>query len=450
MNIFQRIFGKQSETYRSIVIGQEKQLVYSGKDFRTLSEQGYQNCMTVYACVNLVSQAVASVPWSLYEKTSQGKAREIKEHPILDLLDRPNPREGGPRFTEKTISYMQLSGNCYIERVGPNNGPPKELYALRPDRVQVIVGNSMNPVAGYQYSVGGMGPVTFAEPMILHLRTFHPTDDWYGLSPISVAAKGIDIQNYAQNWLGRLVVNDARPAGALKVQRSLTEDQYKRLRKQTNRQMFNLEGGDGNWLLLEGGAEWQELGLSPKDMDWLKADSTNTRKICSVFKVAPELIGDAENKTFSNYGEARTALYVEAAVPILEWLKSEWNNWLCPLFGDNLFVTYKKEKIDALQADRKSLAEQLERSWWMSLNERRIAQGLDEWPNGDKLFLPLGLSEWTGEEKPIVTPDQQAEEEVRPPAGQEEEESAEEGGNTPQEVGSGANAGAVGSGEGEG
>jgi HK97 family phage portal protein len=107
--------------------------------------------------------------------------------------------------------------------------------------------------------------------------------------------------------------------------------------------------------ILEAGLKLQPWGLSPKDMDWNRLERNKRLNICSIFNVAPELIGDSENKTYSNFQEARRALYLENILPRMDWLRDELNNWLAPLFGDNLRYDYDRDSIEEIREDRSKL-----------------------------------------------------------------------------------------------
>ncbi|GAH57804.1 unnamed protein product, partial [marine sediment metagenome] len=192
--IFRGFSLKQSRTWGAILVLTGRHPVWSKKDFANLSREGFQKCMTAYSCISLIAQTCAGIPWQLFNtpRTQREKVQEIKKHALIDLMKRPNPYEGQSAFMERATSFYKLDGNSYIERVGPNPGPPKELYSLRPDRVKVVPGDTLGLVKGYEYQGGGKKE-EFFDGEILHLKSFHPLDDWYGLSPIEVAARGIDI-----------------------------------------------------------------------------------------------------------------------------------------------------------------------------------------------------------------------------------------------------------------
>jgi HK97 family phage portal protein len=381
-------------------------VVWTPKDYKSLSQAGYQACMDAYACIDLIAKTIAGIPWVLYQdsKASKGDMTEIDNHPLLDLMRRPNPMEGQARFIEKVVKFYLIAGNSYIEKNGPNKGAPKELWALRPDRMVVVPGNAQQLIAGYKYRVSGK-EITFDVSQVLHMKTFHPTDDFYGLSPLEVAARAVDISNFAHEWNAKLLKNDCRPPGALTVEGKLTDQQFERLKKQIKDEISGYENA-GTPLLLEGGMDWKNFAISPKDMDWDKADTKVTRKICRVFGVAPELIGDADNKTYSNYQEARLALYMEACLPLAGFVRDELNNWLTPLYGERLRLDLDIDQIEALQKKREEAYARMQGAWWLTLNEKREACGYEEREDGDVILIPLGLTEFGREEEPPAIEDQ--------------------------------------------
>jgi len=370
-----------------------KQPVWSKRDFSVLSREGFQNCMTVYSCISLIAQTCAGIPWQLFStpRTQREKIQELTKHDLLDVVRRPNPYEGQSAFIERAISFFKLAGNTYIERVGPNPGKPRELYALRPDRVKVIPGDSLGLVKGYTYSSGSTKE-DFFEGEILHMRSFHPLDDWYGLSPIEVAARGIDIQNMSLAWNYKLLQNDARPSGSLVTEKGLDDEQRDRLKEDIKTEYGGFENA-GRPLLLEAGMKWEQMSLSPKEMDWLNLDKVTLRKICTVFNLAPELLGDTEQKKFSNYQEARKSLYLEVCLPIMDFFRDEFNNWLTPRFGTNLRLDYNRDAIQALQEEATKTFDRMSKAHWLTVDEKRLATGYEEDPSGkgNVILVPLNF-----------------------------------------------------------
>lgn len=338
---------KQSAINNILVTFYKNQPVWSKPRFEELVEAGYITNVYVYRCVNVISQACAGIPWVLYNQ--RGELKEIERSPLLNLISRPNPYQGQAKFIENMVSYLLLSGNSYIERVGPNTGPPRELYTLRPDKMYVVGGDRLNPVSGYEYRDYGKTH-KFDFKHILHLKTFSPLDYWYGLSPVRVADRSVVANNAAKAWNVSLLQNSARPSGAL-VTEHLSDREQNRLKRQID-EKYEGAWNAGRPLLLSGGLDWKQMSLNPADMDWLAGQKLTAKEIAITFGVPPELIGDAESKTYANYKEGRSAFYMETILPLMDFLRDEWNNWLTPLFGQNLYLDYDKDQIEAIQEDR--------------------------------------------------------------------------------------------------
>lgn len=300
---FRTWFQKQSQTTRAIVAMMLGQPVWTPRNYASFAKEGYQSNVYVFACVRQIAMAVAGIPWIVYRKGRGGKVEELDDHPLAQLLERPNPWQGGSSFFENLAAFLMLSGNSYIEAVGPDRGAPRELYVLRPDRMKVIPGNAQQPVAGYQYTVGRT-TVNFKPDEILHLKLFNPLDDWYGMSPIEAAARSIDQSNESRAWNVALLQNSARPPGALVTEHELSEEQYQRLKEEIQEKYAGSKNA-GRPLLLEGGLDWKEMGLSPADMHWLEGLKLSAREIAIAFGVPPELIGDTANKTYCLPGDTR-------------------------------------------------------------------------------------------------------------------------------------------------
>lgn len=406
LNISRARERKEDPTWKSILAmmyGQE--VVWTPADYDKLAKAGYQLCSPAFACVSLIARSAAGISWTVARKASDGTLTELDNSPLSDLLAHPNEYDHGFQFIEKVVSYKLLAGNSYILRVGIGTQPPRFLYALRPDRTKVKPGakGGKELVGGYTYEVNGI-PTQLKLEDVLHMKDFNPLDDFYGLSRLEVAARSIDISNSSAEWNAKILQNDMRPPGALVLTGNLTEDQRKFLERQL-RENYQGSGNAGTPMILEGGFDWKQFAISPKDMDWVNADKSNLRRICSVFNVPSELLGDSENKTYSNVQEARKALYMETVLPIMDNLRDALNAWIVPLYGEGIALDYDRDAIEALQEDRAAKYAYLAASDWLTVNEKREATGYDEvGPDGDVILVGIGkipLEQSVAEPEPV-------------------------------------------------
>jgi len=191
-------------------------------------------------------------------------------------------------------------------------------------------------------------------------------------------------------WNMRLLQNDMRPPGALSTDATLTQDTFNRLKDMMKNEWGGYENA-GNPLLLEGGLKWINFAMNPKDLDWLNSTKLTKRDICTVFNVDPCLIGDAEYATYSNKQEARKGLYVETVLPLMYEFRDDLNRWLSPMFGPNVRLDVDRDKIEALQEDQAQKYAYLTAANFLKVNEKRVAAGKDEVPEGDVILVPVGM-----------------------------------------------------------
>jgi HK97 family phage portal protein len=353
---------------------------WTPRRYDALAEEGYRRNGIAWRCISEVARACANIPWLLYD----GQGRELEKHPLLKLLASPNPMQGGIQFLESVFSQYQIAGNVYIEAVRPSDGEaPRELYALRPDRMRVVPGEAGLP-QGYEYQVGNRivrfacDPLTGASA-ILHWKAYHPLDDWYGMAPLEAAMTAIDQHNAASAWNQALLGQAARPSGALIYApkdgpAQLSDEQFHRLKEELEEHYLSPKHA-GRPLILEGGLEWKEMGLSPKDMDWLAGRDRAARDIALAFGVPEQLIGIADSQTYANMAEARLALYEETVLPLAHQLRDEFNRWLTPHFGADLKLGIDTDEIPALAARRDMVWDKINRADFLTRDEKRHAVG---------------------------------------------------------------------------
>ena len=118
--------------------------------YQDLASEGYLKNAIVYRCVNEISKGISAVPFKLFNKNEE----VIEQHPIIEVLNKPNPLQSRSEFMNSLVGFLMLSGNAYVLKIGADNRPPKELHLLRPDRIEVKGSNRPIPES-YEYRVNG-------------------------------------------------------------------------------------------------------------------------------------------------------------------------------------------------------------------------------------------------------------------------------------------------------
>jgi len=404
---------------------------YSGtkKDnFKSFAQEGYKENAIVYRCVNEMANGAASIPFCVY----QGDIK-LEAHPLISLLARPNPLQAGVEYFQSLYSYLLLSGNSYALQ-SDVNGAPRELHILRPDRIEIEPSSTAIPKS-YKYKLGQEVVKTYpADPVtgaaeVKHFKLWNPLDDYQGLSPLAAAALSIDQNNMVSKHNIALLANGARPSGAIVFKPAddagnrllLTDSQREQLQSDlANR--FKGVNNAGRPMLLEGDFEWKEMGMSPKDMDFMNQANMTAKDIALCFGVPSQLIGIPDAQTYANVQEARLALYEETIIPLARRIESDLNEWLAPAFGDDISISYDIDAIPAMTERRRRVYENVTsavRDGIISRNEARERLGLEPITGGDEVFIAANLFPLGGPE--VATDEGQDPEEAGKEAYGEEE-----------------------------
>ena len=387
-NIFRRAGGaapeqKASATGRVIAWGSSGRVAWSPRDTVSLTKSGFIGNPVGFRAVRMIAEAAAALPL-----VCQDAARRYDAHPVVELMRRPNPGQGRAELFEALYGQILLSGNGYLEAVG-DGGIPAELHVLRSDRMSLVPGADGWPVA-YDYTVGGRrhrfdmsGPV---DP-VLHIKSFHPQDDHYGLSPMQAAAVAVDVHNAASAWSKALLDNAARPSGAIIYkgtdgQGMLSPDQYDRL---THEMELHHQGARnaGRPMLLEGGLDWKPMGFSPSDMEFQKTKEAAAREIAVAFGVPPMLLGIPGDATYANYQEANRAFYRLTVLPLATRVTAAIAYWLSTHLGEEIELRPDLDQVPALASERDQQWKRVGAARFLTDAEKRSILGLPRLADGE-------------------------------------------------------------------
>lgn len=406
MGILSRLFGRRADpeakasAFGSLVswsmVGRP---TWQRRNFEQVAKEAYQQNVVAYACVWLTACAAADIELEIVQAKGDGSMQEARSPELARLLARPNKETNGNRFIKSVVADLMLGGNVFIERVDGLGGVPLELHRLIPSRVSVVVGPNGSPMA-YEYRQNGgvkRIPVDYdaGEVPILHIRDYSPIDDWYGMAGTDPAAFAIDSHSGAAAWNKAILDNSARPSGALvyapkEGSQKLADDQWAKLKVQLET-AFSGQKNAGKPILLDGGLDWKQMGLSPKDMDFVEGKNAAARDIALGYGVPPMILGIPGDNTYSNYQEANRAWYRQAVLPRLNEVCRELSFWIGEEFGKGLAVQPCIDEIPAFAEERAARWKQIDEATDLTINEKRAAKGKPPAPGGDVILVPSSM-----------------------------------------------------------
>lgn len=386
---------KVNPEFASLVMYGDAPVAHSmSRNYTSFAKEGFRD-PTVYKVISYISRNGAAIPPVLY--TDRTRRRRIDTHPLLDLLNAPNPDMSGVMYREAVMGYLLLAGNSYQYAIRGRSAPPDELWPLRPDYVEIIPSRTRG-IVGYQYKPAD---IPYSPQDVNHVKYWCPDDALYGLSPVEVAAILIDQQTAARKWNLALLQNWARLPGAWVVPTPIGKNERDRLEQKLKEKMQGYKNA-GAPPVLDAGLSWQAMGVPPAQMDWIEGISLNASQIANIYGLAPMVIGDTSATTYDNFKQAEIYSYTEAVFPDLDKIYDGWNTWLVPMFPDlrasGAYLYYDKETVEVIQEmiqgqkDAQSArATSMFEATECTLNEARVLQGLPRLKGGDRLKMGAAL-----------------------------------------------------------
>ena len=363
--------------------------------------EGYGRNELVFACVEELATSAAEPRLVAVRKTSKG-TEQVKDHPILDLFERPNPFCSRYALIASLIMYRAVSGNAYLEKVRSAAGKVVELWPLRPDRLYVIP-DERTHIRGWLYRLGGQ-EWTLATRDVIQTKARNPLDDWYGLPPLAVVAPRVDTDNFMRAFTGAFFRNAGVPAGLLTVEKQVGAAE----RAMIADRFRNETGGPGGWhsLLVLGGSglgkvEYTAMGmpLGERGLVLPELDEISEARIPMVFGVPLELIGARLGMIHGNRSttkEARASFWDETLAPLYQELAADLTNGLVDEYGDFDYLEFDLSTVKALQEDQNAKSERVLKQLHggaISVQEARVDLGRDpEFEPGAILVMPDNVS----------------------------------------------------------
>ena len=362
---------------------------YPSRGFEPNVREGYGRNELIYACIAYKANS-ASQARMVVRRESNGE--ELEQHPLQQLIDRPNPFMTQFDLVSLTTIFLDCAGRACWEKVRSASGAVVQLWPLRPDWLHPIRDAKRFMVA-YEYAVPGMNPVRIDARDVLEVKLWNPLDLYGALAPVTVASRVAAVDNSATDFIKLTFEHGGVPMGVLSSKQNLTETQVESIRTRW-RQRY---GGFRNWAdpaVLDADATYQRAGLTFRELGFDILDARSEARICAVLDVPPILVGakiGLDRATYSNYAEARAAFWQDGQIPRLRRIADEFTTDLAYEFGVGIEVDWDLSEVPALQEDAGVVWERAGQAYqWggITLNEYRKIMGLDAVPDGDEFRAP--------------------------------------------------------------
>jgi HK97 family phage portal protein len=345
----------------------------------------------VWACVELLSDNIASLPLFVYEREpgADGHKNLARGTDLWKLLhDNPNRRNTPMEFWQFMTMNFILRGNAYARVVRNAAGEAIELLPLSSDQVEVEVDSTGKVI--YKYSFEGK-IIVYDERSILHWKD--KGNGIYGMSRLDYMRSSVGVAISSQNHTEQGYRKSGRRPGVFMIDKLLTQEQREKIRKNYS---GLVEGSDDDLLVLEAGAKFEPLSLSPADLQLLDTRKFAVEDIARWFGVSSVMINDTAKTTTWGTGitELIEGFYKFRLRPMLEGLEQAIERRvLTPGQREKYTVEFSLDAIlRGSFRDRLEAASTAVNNGLMTRNEYRQLENLPPKDGGDILTVQLALT----------------------------------------------------------
>jgi len=282
---------------------------YSSASGRQVTPTSAEQLLTVFGCVQFISDTVATLPRGVF--TDSPDQTPVKSPPAW--FKQPNPNTSMTEMIGQLMWSLLINGTAFCPYTIDGSFRTAGFNCLDPSQVEV---REEPPGSGQvkKFLNGKLLPQNVKQINGL----MHPAA-LRGISPIEAARQSISIGLEAQDFAARFYNNGAHLSGVITSPRDFTRDQARDLLDKFGR---DHSGGNAHKPgLLDGGAAWQPLSVSPAEAQFLESRKYQAAEIAGqMFLLDPTMLGieiNTRNLTYANL-EQRGIHFV--TFTLLRWL----------------------------------------------------------------------------------------------------------------------------------
>lgn len=385
--------------------------------------EAYATLPWLHAVVRRRAESLASVEWVLYRRrlgarlssrdvrglratgdrrhravdalVEAGAVDPLLDHPLLRLLEKPNPFMTGRALWEITSKHHDLLGESFWVLDRDESGRAVELWPVVPTWIMAMPdqGRKTWSINAPSWGRGG-GILDVDDRDVIWIKQHDPLDPYRrrGVGTAGALGDELETDEYASAMAKARMFNRSMPETILSVP-GVAEDQLKRFAQNFEDKHRGVErAGQTHFLSRDFKVETLSHTLVESqyvDLRKLLRDFTT-----QVFGTPPEILGVLENSNRSTIDAAEVLFARFSTVPMLERLRSELQAWLVPEYGEDLILDY----VSPVPSDadfEKSVMVALPGAF--SINEIRARAGEPPREDGDRLYAAPGA---------VPTPDQ--------------------------------------------
>lgn len=335
---------------------------------------------TAWGCVSLIAGTGGSLPANVYRPGGTIQLVDNSHWLQRIIHDSPNADQTALDFWEFMFASIELQGHAYSEILRRDDGSIIGLdVPVAPDAMNV----ERRGDGSYRYEWWRYGERHTADQN----RMFHVRGPLGGMSTLATCRQVFGTALATERAAGATFKNGARPSGTVEVKQMLQPDKRKELEGALENR-FTGAVNAGRPMVLDNGASWKAISLTPDDAQMLESRRFSVEEICRIFGVPPHMVGHTENSTSWGTGlEQQTIGFVMFTLRkrLKRFEQAVMKQLLSPRdIAAGISVQFNIEGL--LRGDSKSRGEFYAtglQNGWRTINEVRALENLPPVSGGD-------------------------------------------------------------------
>ena len=366
---------------------------------KPVNETTAMQTTAVYACVRILSEAIASLPVHVYQYKDGGGKEMVIDHPLYQVLhDEPNPEMTSFVFRETLMSHLLIWGNAYAQIIRDGAGRVLGLYPLLPNKMDVQRDDKGEIYYVYSRSSDEnpnfkeYGDIKLKKEDVLHIPGLG-FDGLIGYSPIAMAKNAVGMTLACEEYGASFFANGANPGGVLEHPGVLKDPS--KVRDSWNA-VYRGTSNAHKIAVLEEGMKYQQVGIPPEEAQFLETRKFQINEIARLYRIPPHMVGDLEKSSFSNI-EQQSLEFVKYTLDpwVIRWeqslqkallLSGEKGRYFIKLNVDGLMRGDYQSRMNGYSIGRQN--------GWLSANDIREMEDMNPLSDeeGGNLYLINGAN----------------------------------------------------------
>lgn len=275
----------------------------------------------LYTAVGMIAREVSAATLEVYKHSGLNEEPEqVLDHPLLQIMRRPNPIMGRAFMWQYTSTWLSLDGNAFWFLAPDDDGALAEIWPLPSNCVEPWPGD-MNKgekfIDHYEFTIGGQ---TFEIPShyICHFQYPNPYDVYRGLSPLTAGMLPVDADVAMARWNAAFFgSNNVMPSAIINLSNTpelpIDAADIERIKDQLR---SDFSATERKTLITNAqGITVNQLGWSAKDMDFLAGRNFEKDEIFAIYGIPGGLLD--KNATEANAQTADRVFKEKTIWPVL-------------------------------------------------------------------------------------------------------------------------------------